>query len=462
MTEALAAPQSGAAMSASGCAPAGRFGSDPRAAVRALVEEDRVHRDVYLSDEIFALEQRHFFANTWNYLGHASQVPNSGDYLGVELAGRPLVMVRQPDGTIRVLYNRCAHKGTRLVSDASGNVGRHFRCPYHAWTYKLDGAPMGVPMKAGYAGTRLERCESGRGMGAPRHVAVYRDFVFVKLADAGPSFEAYCGDLLRAIDNLVDRSPEGRLEIAGGCLRSIVRCNWKMYLENINDTVHPMSTHQSAVDAAHGLWKDAPADAPKPMAMEQILPFGAGHDFFDKMGGRVYPNGHSVLGIHFSIHSGYGALPDYEAAMRAAHGDERAAEILQRSPQNAVLYPSLALKGSPQAIRVIRPLAVDRTLIEAWSFRVAGAPDVLFERTQTYNRLVFSPMSVVAHDDLHLFESIQRGLHADGNPWISLHRNFDPAELERTTQDTNGMNELLMRNQFRAWAHFMTLTMEPA
>jgi hypothetical protein len=198
------------------------------------------------------------------------------------------------------------------------------------------------------------------------------------------------------------------------------------------------------------------------MAMEQILPFGAGYDFFDRMGGRAYPNGHSVLGIHFSIHSGYGALPDYEAAMRAAHGDERAAEILQRSPQNAVLYPSLAVKGSPQAIRVIRPLAVDRTLIEAWSFRVAGAPDLLFERTQTYNRLVFSPMSVVAHDDLHLFESIQRGLRADGNPWISLHRNFDPAELERTTQDTNGMNELLMRNQFRAWAHFMTLTMEPA
>ena len=98
--------------------------------------------------------------------------------------------------------------------------------------------------------------------------------------------------------------------------------------------------------------------------------------------------------------------------MREAHGDERATEILERSPQNAMLFPSLALKGSPQAIRVIRPLAVDRTLVEAWSFRAEGAPDMLFERAMTYNRLVFSPMSVVAHDDVHLFESIQQGLRA--------------------------------------------------
>jgi len=77
----------------------------------------------------------------------------------------------------------------------------------------------------------------------------------------------------------------------------------------------------------------------------------------------------------------------------------------------------------------------------------------------SYNRLVFSPMSVVAHDDVHLFESIQRGLHAEGNEWVSLHRGYQPGEAEQGAQDTNGTNELLMRNQFRAWAEFMTLRM---
>jgi phenylpropionate dioxygenase-like ring-hydroxylating dioxygenase large terminal subunit len=428
--------------------------------IAALVQDDRVHRDLYLSPALFALEQRHFFANTWNYLGHASQVPAAGDYVAVEIAGRPLLMVRQGDGSIRVLNNRCAHKGTQLVTDASGSVGKFFRCPYHAWTYKLDGAPLAVPLKAGYEGTRLKDCESGQGMGALKNVAIYRDFVFAKLNDGGPDFHAYFGDVLAAIDNLVDRSPVGRLRIEGGVLRNIVHCNWKMYLENINDTVHPLSTHESATAAANLLWQGQPPDAPKPMAMEQILPFGAGYDFFDRMGGRVYPNGHSMLGVNFSIHSGYAQVPEYEAALREAHGAARAAEILQRSPQNSVCFPSLAVKGSPQAIRVIRPLAADRTLVEAWSFRVEGAPDLLFERSMTYNRLVFSPMSVVAHDDVHLFESIQQGLRASANEWVSLHRDFDPAELEGGTREVNGTNELLMRNQFRAWATFMTLDME--
>ncbi|MGK6310340.1 aromatic ring-hydroxylating dioxygenase subunit alpha [Variovorax sp. DT-64] len=425
-------------------------------AIRALVQEDRVHRDLYLSDELFALEQERFFANTWLYVGHASQVPNTGDYWALQLAGRPVMMVRQADGAVRVFYNRCAHKGSQLVTDESGNAGKFFRCPYHAWTYKLDGAPLAIPLKSGYEGTRLKECESGRGLVELKNTAVYRDFVFARLADQGPGFEDYFGEVLRAIDNMVERSPEGRLTVGGGVLRNIIHCNWKMYLENINDTVHPMSTHESATQAADALWQGRSPDEPKPMAMEQILPFGSGYDFFDKMGGRVFANGHSVLGINFSIHSNYAQLPDYEAAMREAHGAERAMEILQRSPQNSVLFPSLSVKGSPQAIRVIRPLAANRTLIEAWSFRAAGAPDLLFERAMTYNRLVFSPMSVVAHDDVHLFESMQRGLAAEGNEWVSLHRNFDPAELAQDTISTNGTNELLMRNQFRAWARYMT------
>lgn len=424
-------------------------------AIRALVQEDRVHRDLYLSEELFALEQERFFANTWLYAGHASQVPNTGDYWALELAGRPVMMVRQADGAVRVFYNRCAHKGSRLVTDESGNAGKFFRCPYHAWTYKLDGAPLAIPLKAGYEGTRLKECESGRGLVELKNTAVYRDFVFVRLSDHGPGFEDYFGEVLSAIDNMVARSPEGRLAVGGGVMRNIIHCNWKMYLENINDTVHPMSTHESATQAADALWQGRGPEEPKPMAMEQILPFGSGYDFFDKMGGRVFANGHSVLGINFSIHSNYAQLPDYEAAMREAHGAERAMEILQRSPQNSVLFPSLSVKGSPQAIRVIRPLAANRTLVEAWSFRAAGAPDLLFERAMTYNRLVFSPMSVVAHDDVHLFESMQLGLRGEGNEWVSLHRNFDPAELAQDTISTNGTNELLMRNQFRAWVKYM-------
>ena len=76
-----------------------------------------------------------------------------------------------------------------------------------------------------------------------------------------------------------------------------------------------------------------------------------------------------------------------------------------------------------------------------------------------YNRLVFSPMSVVAHDDAHLFQSMQLALRADGNPWISLHRDHRAGQPEAGVRDVNGTNEALMRNQFQAWRHFMTLSM---
>ena len=219
-------------------------------AVRALVRPDQVHRDLYISEELFALEQEHFFANTWNYVGHDSQLPNAGDYIRAEIAGQPLMAVRQSDKSVRVMMNRCAHKGSRLVTAPFGNTGKFFRCPYHAWTYKTDGSLLSIPLKNGYEGTQLSECEASKGLTQVKHVRLYRGFIFVKLNDAGPDFDEYFGDSLSSIDNMADRSPEGELEIAGGCLRFMHQCNWKMFIENLNDTMHPMVAHESSAGTA--------------------------------------------------------------------------------------------------------------------------------------------------------------------------------------------------------------------
>lgn len=428
---------------------------DDAGAIRALVQDDRVHRDVYLSEELFQLERERLFARSWNYVGHESQVPKAGDYYTTDIAGQPLIMVRHTDGSVRVLMNRCAHKGARLVCQASGNTGKFFRCPYHAWSYKTDGSLLAVPLKNGYENTRMHECESGAGLVAPR-VAVHRGFVFVCLSADGPDFAAYFGAVLPVLDNLADRSPEGELQVVGGCLRSVMRCNWKMYLENINDSVHPVSTHESVSATAKSVHAAQPGNAPESMALQQLMPFGSGYDFFVQTGGRVYPSGHSVLGTRASIHSAYAMPADYLRAMEQAHGEQRAQEILGFAPQNVIFFPSLALKGSPQTLRVIKPLAVDRTLVEIWCLAPRGAPQELVQRTLTYNRLTFSPMSVVAHDDLHIFEGIQASLAAQGNPWFSLHREYRDGELNQPIVDVSGTNELLMRNQYRAWAASMT------
>ena len=92
--------------------------------------------------------------------------------------------------------------------------------------------------------------------------------------------------------------------------------------------------------------------------------------------------------------------------------------------------------------------------------RLKGAPDELLQRTVTYNRLINSPFSVVGHDDLHAYRAIQKGLHASGNPWVSLHRNFDAAEIGQREVTATGTSEISIRNQYRAWVEAMTATME--
>jgi benzoate/toluate 1,2-dioxygenase alpha subunit len=435
-----------------------RYRDNPDA-IRALVQPDRVHRDLYVSPEVFELEQEHFFANTWNYVGHESQLPAPGDYLTSEIAGRPLIIVRHTDGTVRAMMNRCAHKGSRLVSAPCGNTGKFFRCPYHAWAFKTDGSLLAIPVKRGYDGTTLHDCEAARGLTTLEHVRSYRGFIFVRINDVGPGFEEWFGDSLSSIDNMADRSPQGELEIAGGCLRYLHQCNWKMFVENLNDTMHPMVVHESSAGTAKAMWAGTPEDEPKPMAIEQFVPFMSDYKFFEDMGVQVYDNGHSFTGVHFSIHSKYRAIPEYDAAMQEAYGAERTAKILGMTRHNTVYYPNLTIKGAIQAIRVVRPLAVDRTLVESWTFRLKGAPPELLQRTTMYNRLINSPFSVVGHDDLHAYRAIQAGLKASGNEWVSLQRNYEAGEAERGPASVIGTSELPMRNQYRTWARYMTETM---
>lgn len=436
----------------------GKYRDDPQA-LAALVQPDQVHRDVYIDQEVFDLEMERLWSNTWVYVGHDSQVPNAGDYVTTDVAAQPVIMLRDADGAVRVLMNRCAHKGARLLGHAAGNTGGFLRCPYHAWAYNLDGSLRAIPLRNGYDGTRMRESPAGQGMVAVRNVEVYRGFVFVRLAEDGIGFSEYFGESLSSIDNMADRSPEGRLVIAGGVLRYLHDCNWKMFVENLNDTMHPMVAHESSAGTAKKLWAGQPPGTPMPMAVEQFVPFASDYKFFDDMGVRVFDNGHSYSGANFSIHSKYSAIGDYEAAMTAAYGEERAREILGTNRHNTVYYPSLTIKGAIQAIRVARPIAPDKTVIESWTFRLAGAPDRLHQRTMMYSRLINSPMSVVGHDDLYCYRAIQEGLHTSGNDWISLHRDHVPGEEATPVQTTKGTSEISMRNQYRAWARYMTLTM---
>ncbi|HEX4112119.1 MAG TPA: aromatic ring-hydroxylating dioxygenase subunit alpha [Stellaceae bacterium] len=428
-------------------------------AVAALVRETEVHRDLYIDQELFELEMQHLFVNTWNYIGHDSQVPNHGDYFSTSIGKQPVLMVRHSDDSVRVFYNRCPHKGTRLTTETCGNTGKFFRCPYHSWSFRTDGSLLAVPLHGEYDNTGFETSTAARGMIPVAHVHNYRGFIFAKLGATGSDFDEFFGASLSSLDNMIDRSPVGRLEVAGGVLRYMHDCNWKMLVENQTDTMHPMIVHESSAGTAVNVWKNAPPGTPKPMAVEIYAPFMSSYEFFQKMGIRVWRNGHGHTGVAHSIHSDYSAVPGYEEQMVKAYGEERAHAILGENRHNTVYYPNVMIKGPIQLLRIFKPLAADRTLVESWTFRLVGAPDLLLERTCMYNRLVNAPTSVVGHDDLEMYRRQQEGLHCDGNKWVNLQRLYAPDEIRRNDQVVTGTSERLMRDHFRAWAEFMTMSM---
>jgi benzoate/toluate 1,2-dioxygenase alpha subunit len=436
-----------------------RYGNDP-AAVAALIRPKEVHRDVYISPEIFDLEMEHLFPNTWVYVGHASQVPNPGDYLTSEIGRQPILVSRHSDGSVHVFYNRCPHKGVKIASETCGNTGKFFRCPYHAWSFKTDGTLLAIPLKKGYEGTGLDQSEAAKGLAPVKNVRVYRDFIFAKLNDVGPGFEEYFGESLSSIDNMVDRSPAGRLVVEGAPLRYMHTCNWKMLVENQTDTCHPMVAHESSAGTAISVWeREAAKGGRKPMAVELYAPFMSPYEFFEKMGIRVWPNGHGHTGVTTSIHADYSAVPGYFEKMAEAYGPERAKAILGENRHNTIYFPNIMVKGPIQTLRVFKPIAADRTLVESWTFRLVDAPDMLFERTLMYNRFINAPTSIVGHDDLEMYERAQQGLAANGLEWVNVQRLWEEGEEPDTTAVINGTSERQMRNQFQAWLKFITLGM---
>jgi len=435
--------------------------TDNPAAVAALVRGREVHRDVYIDAEVFRLEMKHLFANAWVFVGHDSQAPNKGDYFTTQIGDQPVIMVRHTDNEIKVLYNRCPHKGTKIAIDRTGNTGKFFRCPYHAWSFKTDGCLLAIPLKKGYEGTGLDQSQSGQGMKAVGAVHNHRGFVFARLAEEGISFDDFFGDSLSSLDNMVDRSPAGRLEVAGPPLRYMHQCNWKMLVENQTDTCHPMVAHESSAGTAVQIWKEMgySEDDPKPPAMEIIAPFMSPYEFFENMGIRTWPNGHGHTGVNHSIHSNYSAIPGYFESLSETYGAEKAKAILGENRHNTVYFPNIMIKGPIQQLRVFIPLAADKTLVESYIYRLVDAPDELLARTAMYNRMINAPTSIVGHDDLEMYERAQEGLHADGMEWVNIQRLYEEDEDFDETRVENGTTERQMRNQFHAWVKFMTADM---
>src|SRR5690606_5335937 len=121
-----------------------------------LIEDDRergmfrVNRRVFTDAAILEEEWSAIFNKCWLYAGHESEIPNPGDFLTRTIARRPLILVRDQDGTVRALLNTCPHRGNLVCRDKKGNA-RGFTCFYHAWSFNTSGELVGLPGDDAYS-----------------------------------------------------------------------------------------------------------------------------------------------------------------------------------------------------------------------------------------------------------------------------------------------------------------------
>jgi len=191
----------------------------------ALDEAWTIPASWYVDARLADLERRAVFARSWQVVGRYDQVEEPGRFLTAQVTGEPVVVVRGEDGVLRGFFNVCRHHAAEVLTEPEGRA-RVLRCPYHGWTYGLDGTLKGTP---DFAGVRcFDRAEHGL---VPLEVEVWERFVFVRLEPGGPSLRDSLGT------DLIAQFAELHL----GELHFLERrhyafeCNWKVFVDNYLD-----------------------------------------------------------------------------------------------------------------------------------------------------------------------------------------------------------------------------------
>ena len=421
--------------------------------IAKLIEPGRVHRRVYTDPDIFELEMERIFGRAWLFVGHMSQVPQAGDFVTTELGRQPVIMTRHRDGSVHVLLNRCTHRGAKVVNERKGHSPR-LTCCYHGWTFDTDGRLVTVPVPEGCA---ADFDQSAFGLAPAPRVGEYRGFVFASLSPKGPSFEDHIGPMKRNIDDLVDRAPDGTLALDAGMHRYVYNGNWKLQVENVLDSYHVPFGHASTVNKQGQQFARREGDQKGATVVEADKKQTAA-SWKDRKS-FITGNGHGWTS-NTTLDEGKRASPAYDAykqALAEKVGAARAAEILTPRLHNSLIYPNMSIMGLNIHVRVIKPVAVDRTEVTIYPIRLVGAPDTMNSGNIRLLNVTHSASSFVQTDDLESFVRAQKGLRSLGTDWVDISRGLGDEEPDRELNATRALatHEMVVRAQYKAWTGYM-------
>ena len=323
--------------------------------------------EYYTSPAILAEETERIFARSWSCVGRASTLAGAGDYVLRTVAGESLIVLRDRGGNVRAFFNVCRHRGTRLCEAASGTFSETIQCPYHAWTYTIDGRLIGAP--------QMGDVEGFDKRDYPLHaaaVAEWEGFIFVNVAAEPEPFEERFAPMIGRLSRF------GLEALAVGHRATYeVNANWKLVFQNYSECLHCPVIHPE---------------------LAAVLPYQSGAN--DVIEGPF-------LGGYMEI-----VAPKESATMsgracgRLLHPALPADE--QRRAYYYSLMPNMLLSIHPDYANyyVVTPVAADRTLVESeWMFNPDGAGDPSFNPDDAIRF-----WDVTNRQDWHIVEQSQLGI----------------------------------------------------
>ncbi len=327
--------------------------------------EKSLPSEYYRSPEIFARERERIFSREWICAGRADVLPEPGALRVLELPGESILVTRTREGRLRAHYNVCRHRGARLC--AADAVTAAIRCPYHAWTYGLDGRLLGAPFLNQDPSLREEDFSLH-----PVGIDVWGGFVFLNLWPAGPAARDFPLHIGPAAER-VRRYPLDSL-VTGARLEYDVRANWKVVAENYNECYHCAGVHPELCELVPAFKEKGGSG----LDWEHGVPHRDGAYTFTRSGTSPRP-----------------PFPGLSEEERTRHKGE-------------LVYPNLFLSLSPEHVVAftLMPEAPDRTRIVCeFLFDAAVAADPGFDPSDAVEF-----WDLINRQDWTICEEVQRGM----------------------------------------------------
>jgi len=245
---------------------------------RAIDEDFSLPGWIYRNADFLRAEKQQVFAASWQIVCHLNDIPNPGDYHTLDFLGEPLVVVRARDHGVQAFFNVCRHRASRLLDGASGHCPGRIVCPYHAWTYDLDGTLAAVPHRREFVDFSL----TDYGL-KPVETEIYLGFIFVRLQPGLPSVAEMLAPYQQELScyRFEELKPLGRVTMR---MRHV---NWKNVTDNYSDGMHIAVAHpglsrlfgqtygieaEQWVDKMWGYLRDAPSSQFSERMYQTVLP----------------------------------------------------------------------------------------------------------------------------------------------------------------------------------------------